>query len=130
MQRGLSSRCLKVGEEVKRALALIFQEIGTLDPRLETAMVTVTEVQMSTDVKTAKVFLLPLGGLKGQQVLSYLKDIKPLIRKELSRKVYLKNTPELIFVLDHSFAEGDQISKILQTTSVQQDLRKADDDNS
>lgn len=122
MHRGLSPRCLKVGEEIKRALALLFQEIGTLDPSLEGTLVTITEVQMSTDVKTAKVFLLPLGGKKSPEILSFLNESKPQVRKMLAKKVYLKYVPELIFTLDQTFEEGDQISRILNTESVQKDI--------
>ena len=127
MQRGLSPRCLKVGEEIKRVLAQVFQKIGLIDPRLESASLTVTEVQMSTDVKTAKVFLLPLGGLNSHNTLKSLNESKPQIRKELARKVYLKFLPELIFILDQSFSKGDHINQLLKTEIVQQDLEKADD---
>jgi ribosome-binding factor A len=54
--------------------------------------------------------------------LTLLNENKSKIRKSLSKKVYLKYIPELIFVIDHSFAKGDEISRLLKTDTVQQDI--------
>ena len=110
----LSPRCLKVGEEIKRSLAILLQEPSAIDPSLESMSLTVTEAQMSTDVKTARVFLLPLAGKNKEQIISRLNENKSKIRKLLARKVYLKHTPQLIFVLDDRFHKSDRINSILK----------------
>ena len=58
----VSQRQLRVGEMVKQALCNIFMRGEAKLPNLETNNITVTEVRMSPDLKTAKAFVLPLGG--------------------------------------------------------------------
>lgn len=93
----LSPRCLKVGEEIKRSLALLLQEPSTIDPMLEGVSLTVTEAQMSTDVKTARIFLLPLAGINKETIIDSLNNNKSKIRTLLAKRVYLKFVPQLIF---------------------------------
>jgi ribosome-binding factor A len=126
----LSPRCLKVGEEIKRSLATLFLEIAIIDPRLEGISLTVTEAQMSTDVKTARVFLLPLGGKSAQEAVGYLNENKPKIRSLLAKKIYLKYMPHLIFILDDRFHKSDRINSILSNDKVQKDLDISSEDGS
>ena len=60
--RTLSQRQLRVGEMIKQALGNIFMRGEAKLPNIETNNITVTEVRMSPDLKTAKAFVLPLGG--------------------------------------------------------------------
>ncbi|MAP24206.1 MAG: ribosome-binding factor A [Rickettsiales bacterium] len=110
----LSPRCLKVGEEIKRSLATLLQEPSAIDPMLEGVSLTITETQMSTDVKTARIFLLPLAGKNKGQIIHHLNENKSKIRKLLAKKVYLKHIPQLIFVLDDRFHKNDRINSILK----------------
>ena len=58
----ISQRQLRVGEMIKQALSMIFLKEETKIPDLDTKSITVTEVRMSPDLKTAKIFVIPLGG--------------------------------------------------------------------
>ena len=58
----VSQRQLRVGEMIKQALSMIFIRDEAKLPNLDTKEITVTEVRMSPDLKTAKAFVLPLGG--------------------------------------------------------------------
>ena len=58
----ISQRQLRVGEMIKQALSMIFLREETKISDLDTKSITVTEVRMSPDLKTAKVFVIPLGG--------------------------------------------------------------------
>ena len=110
----LSPRCLKVGEEIKRSLAILLQEPSAIDPMLEGASLTITEAQMSTDVKTARIFLLPLAGINKEIIIDSLNNNKSKIRTLLAKRVYLKFVPQLIFVLDDRFHKSDRINSILE----------------
>lgn len=117
-----SQRCLKVGEEVKRALAGYFQRGDYHISPPQTTMLTVTEVQMSADLQLAKVYILPLGGGDEQKILAWLKEETPPIRYYLGKHVYLKFNPQLVFLMDATFSAADQVNEILKTARVKKDL--------
>mgnify|MGYP003330874345 CR=1 FL=1 len=70
----VSQRQLRVGEMIKQALGNIFMRGEAKLPNIETNNITVTEVRMSPDLKTAKAFVLPLGGKNAKEVIDVLKD--------------------------------------------------------
>ena len=90
----VTQRQLRVGEMIKQALSMIFIRDEAKLPNLETKEITVTEVRMSPDLKTAKAFVLPLGGKDSSEVIEKLKEFSFLIRKVLSRKVTMKFLPK------------------------------------
>ena len=69
----ISQRQLRVGEMIKQALSMIFLREETKITDIDTKTITVTEVRMSPDLKTAKVFVLPLGGKDTERVIDKLK---------------------------------------------------------
>ena len=60
--RPVTQRQLRVGEMIKQSLSMIFLKDEAKIPGINTKEITVTEVRMGPDLKTAKVFVLPLGG--------------------------------------------------------------------
>ena len=58
----ITQRQLRVGEMIKQALGTLFIRDEVKVPNLSTREITVTEVRMSPDLKTAKIFVMPLGG--------------------------------------------------------------------
>ena len=73
---------------IKQALSLIFIRDEAKIPNIDTKEITVTEVRMSQDLKTAKAFVLPLGGKNANNTVEMLKDFSHLVRKVLSKKNY------------------------------------------
>ena len=71
----VSQRQLRVGEMIKQALSMIFLREETKISDLDTKSITVTEVRMSPDLKTAKIFVIPLGGKDTEKVLDKVKRI-------------------------------------------------------
>ncbi len=110
----ISQRQLRVGEVIKQALSNIFTRGEAKVPNLETSLITVTEVRMSPDLKTAKVYVLPLGGTHSEEKIKILKDFSFLIRKVLSKKVDLKFLPKVFFVKDESFDYAEKIEKLIK----------------
>ena len=86
----LTQRQLRVGEMIKQALSMIFIRDEAKIPNLETREITVTEVRMSPDLKTAKAFVLPLGGKDASLTVEKLKEFSFVIRKTLSKKITMK----------------------------------------
>ena len=112
----VTQRQLKVGEMIKQALGMIFLRDEAKLPNLETREITVTEVRMSQDLKTAKAFVLPLGGKNAQEVIDKLKEFSFVIRKVLSKKITIKFLPKLLFVKDESFDYAEKIENLIKQT--------------
>ena len=118
--RTLSQRQLRVGEMIKQALGNIFMRGEAKLPNIETSNITVTEVRMSPDLKTAKAFVLPLGGKNANEVIDILKDFSFLVRKVLSKKISMKFLPKLLFVKDESFDYAEKIENLIKNTNRQE----------
>ena len=70
----VSQRQLRVGEMIKQALSMIFLREEAKITDIDTKSITVTEVRMSPDLKTAKIFVIPLGGKNSQKIIDKLKE--------------------------------------------------------
>ena len=115
--RTLSQRQLRVGEMIKQALGNIFMRGEAKMPNIETSNITVTEVRMSPDLKTAKAFVLPLGGKNANEVIDELKDFSFIVRKVLSKKITMKFLPKILFVKDESFDYAEKIENLIKNTN-------------
>ena len=71
--RTITQRQLRVGEMIKQALGTLFIRDEAKIPNLSTREITVTEVRMSQDLKTAKIFVMPLGGKNSEEIIEKLK---------------------------------------------------------
>lgn len=109
-----SQRQLRVGEEVRHALASVFERGDLQDPDLYDRSITVTEVSVSPDLKKATAFVLPLGGEDADSVIDALNRAAPYLRHETGRRVKLKFTPQLIFKADYAFDQADRMTALLQ----------------
>tara|TARA_Y100000817_G_C16430695_1_gene356198 strand:- start:110 stop:475 length:366 start_codon:yes stop_codon:yes gene_type:complete len=112
-----TQRQLRVGEMIKQALGMIFLRGEAKLPNVETREITVTEVRMSPDLKTAKVFVMPLGGKNSQEIIDQLKEFSFIIRKALSKKITMKFLPKILIVKDESFDYAEKIENLLKQTN-------------
>ena len=110
----VTQRQLRVGEMVKQSLSMIFLKDEAKLPCINTKEITVTEVRMSPDLKTAKVFVLPLGGKNSEEIVAELKEFSFIIRKVLSKKIIMKFLPKLFFVKDESFDYAEKIENLIK----------------
>tara|TARA_B100000029_G_scaffold328068_1_gene320418 strand:- start:475 stop:840 length:366 start_codon:yes stop_codon:yes gene_type:complete len=112
----ITQRQLRVGEMVKQALGMIFIKEEAKLPNLETKEITVTEVRMSPDLKTARIYVLPLGGKNADETVEKLKEFSFVIRKVLSKKVVMKFLPKIFFVKDETFDYAEKIENLIKQT--------------
>ena len=113
----ISQRQLRVGEMIKQSLSMIFIKNEAEVPNLETNTITVTEVKMSQDLKIAKAYVMPLGGKNADKVIDQLKEYSFLIRKILSKKVFMKFLPKLLFKKDETFENAEKIENLIKQTN-------------
>ena len=124
---GASQRQLRVGEQVRHAIAEILAQGSVHDADLEGHIITVPEVRMSPDLKLATIYVMPLGGRDTEVVLAALERNKKFLRGEVARRVNLKFAPDLRFRADERFDEAERIEKLLRTPAVQKDLEQDPD---
>ena len=117
-----TQRQQRVGEMIKQALGMIFLRGEAKLPNLDTNSITVTEVRMSPDLKTAKAFVLPLGGKNATEVINNLKEFSYMVRKVLSKKITMKFLPKLLFVKDESFDYAEKIENLIKQTNRQEKI--------
>lgn len=124
---GGSQRQLRVGEQVRHAIADILAQGIVHDADLEGHIITVPEVRMSPDLKLATVYVMPLGGRDTEIIIAALERNKKFLRGEVARRVNLKFAPDLRFRVDERFDEAERIEKLLRTPAVQKDLEQDPD---
>jgi ribosome-binding factor A len=82
------------------------------DPRI--SFVSITDVEVTSDLKLAKVYFSVLDPLKETETLQILTHSKGFIKKELAGRVTLKFLPDLVFKPDESVRYGSKIDMILK----------------
>ncbi|MFH1681264.1 MAG: 30S ribosome-binding factor RbfA [Candidatus Eisenbacteria bacterium] len=102
----------------ERVSALILQEVaGMIEEGLKNpniGFVTVTAVEVSDDLRHAKIYVVPHGDdAERARTLKALDDSLPWIRRELARTLDLKYVPTLAFRADRSFDHADRINRLL-----------------
>lgn len=114
------SRSERVAEEIKKAVSqIINNEIK--DPRVS-GLISVTKVEMTKDLRHAKIFLSIYGEeSEKQKVFEGLKNAEGFIRKELAHRVRMKFIPEISFKMDESIEYGIHIYKLLEEVQKQED---------
>jgi len=116
---GPNYRQLRVGELIKQNLGQIFIKNEAKIPTLNTNLITITEVKMSSDLKSARAYVIPLGGKEMKKTVNILTEFSYLVRKALSKKLDLKFLPRLYFVEDRSFDYAERIEKLIKENKKQ-----------
>jgi ribosome-binding factor A len=105
-------RSRRIGEQIQRQLSeLIRREVK--DPRL--GPITLTDVQVASDLAYAKVFYSVLGGTRNPELTQeILNSAAGLLRGRLGRSLGLRHSPELRFVADALVEEGARLSALIR----------------
>ncbi|HIU01750.1 MAG TPA: 30S ribosome-binding factor RbfA [Candidatus Onthocola gallistercoris] len=112
------------GEVLKELSRIISREIK--DPRIA-PMTSVVSVEVAPDLKTAKAYISVLGDEEARaNTLAGLKSAEGYIRRALASSVNLRNTPEIVFVMDQSIEYGVHMAHLIQ--EVNKDLKEEDAD--
>ena len=115
------SRTLRVGEQIQRELAQLIQ-LEIKDPRV--GMVTVADVEVSTDLTHAKVYVSVLNALvqddtgttgeeKSRAAIAALNHAAGFLRRELSHRLSLRNTPALHFIHDQTTEKANRLATLI-----------------
>ena len=108
-----SQRQLKVGEELRHLISNALLRNSFYDENIENYNITITEVNVSPDLKNAKVYVMPLGGENKLNILNSLNKATGRLKKIISNNISLRQTPKLIFKIDETFENAKKINDIL-----------------
>ena len=122
--RPFSQRQLRVGELVKQNLGELFLRNEAKIPSINSKLITVTEVRMTPDLKTARVYVIPLGGSGAKEFVKILTEYSHLDRKALSKRLDIKFLPKLTFVEDNSFEYAEKIERIIKEIKINDSEKK------
>ena len=121
-----SQRQLRVGELIKQKLGEVFIRNEAKILALNTSVITVTEVKITPDLKSARVYVIPLGGIEMEKTVSILTEYSHLVRKALSKKLDIKFLPRLAFVEDNSFDYAEKIERLINKNKNNETKKKRD----
>lgn len=113
---------LRVGEQFRRILSEVLQRGDVHDDELARMSITVGEVRMTSDLRIATAFVLPLGGQGKQEALDALRRNRHEIRHLVVKGGSMKYAPEIRFEIDGTFDQMDATRALLSENHVRQDL--------
>lgn len=115
----------RINMEVQRELSEIIRS-GIKDPRIH-PMTSVVAVEVTPDLKYCKAYISVLGDEEAAKAtVEGLRSASSYVRRELARRVNLRNTPEIKFILDQSIEYGVNMSKLIY--EVTKDLHDEDEE--
>ena len=106
-----SNRIGRINEEIRKELSALLRTVK--DPRVAEAMLTITHVDTTTDLRQCRVYISALNCKDEKDLMKGLKSAAGFLRRELGSRVDLRYTPELFFIADDSIAYGAHILDML-----------------
>ena len=106
-------RILRVNELLKREIADLIERV---DFSLEGCLVSVSEVNVSPDLRQAKVYISVFGGDESirVKVMRFLRDSRGMLQRRIASDIVLKYSPVLTFISDTRIEKGDRVLAILE----------------
>lgn len=118
-----SNRIGRINEEIQKELSELIRNLK--DPRVQKTMISITRVQTTPDLRYAKVFVSFFDKDSAKEAIRGLKSAGGYLRRELSARLQLRYTPELVWAEDDSITHGAHILDILSKLDIPED----DDEN-
>ena len=120
-----SNRIGRINEEIRKELSALLRTVK--DPRVAEAMLTITHVDTTPDLRQCKVYVSALNCKDEKDLMKGLKSAAGFLRRELGSRVDLRYTPELQFIADDSIQHGAHILEILRQVERQDEARDGPD---
>ena len=114
-----SNKLARTNDDIQLVLSKLLREIK--DPRINQGMLSVTRVETTGDLKYCKVWISVLGLENEKEFKKGLRSASGWLRRELGNSLKLRNTPELIFELDHSIEYGAHINELINSLDIKRD---------
>lgn len=116
----------RVAEMIQQELSLLIQyEIK--DPRLRENIITVTEVELTSDLRYATVYFSVLDESKGREVADAFASAAGFIRRHMGSVLRLRFVPEIKYLLDESLSYGMKMQKLIADANNASEQTQTDD---
>ena len=116
----MTRRLERVNELLRAELSSLLRQ-GAKDPRLDAAVVSVTEVSISPDLRHARVYVSVLGSPEEQEsTLAGLRSATGFLQHELRERVTLRRIPALSFIRDDTLERGDRLLRLMREVAADQ----------
>jgi ribosome-binding factor A len=126
-----SVRVQRVAEQIRAELSKILRD-EVRDPRIR--LLTITRVKLAVDLGAATIFYSPLGedpdDARRAELADAMASVGGFLRRQLSRRVELRHTPVLRFVLDESIAEGSHMLSLIRSLDIKPAKAEPEEDES
>jgi len=110
-------RVARVAELIKREVSQMLLS-GIKDDRVQTGMVSITDVEVSGDLQHAKIFVSIYGSDEARsETMAGLQSATGFVRRELGHRVRLRRTPEVLFLEDRSIERGTRVLSLINQLS-------------
>ena len=107
-----SNKLARINDDIQYTVSQLLREVK--DPRIQDqGMISVTRVETTGDLKYSKIWLSVYGLKEEKEFKKGLKSVAPWMRRELGNRMKLRNTPQLVFELDHSIEYGAHINDLI-----------------
>ena len=114
-----SNRIGRINEEVQKELSALLRTVK--DPRIAGAMLTITHVDTTSDLRYARIYVTALDRTGEKDLMRGLKSAAGFLRRELGSALNLRYTPELNWALDDSITYGAKMMKLINSLEVSSD---------
>lgn len=118
----MSYRNVRIADQIRSELARLLRE-EVRDPRV--GFVTLTEVDLSPDLKHARVYVTTLAEDR-ESTLQALHRATPFLRRSLAQQQNLRFTPQLRFMIDESVTTGFRVEQLLQEIAGEEESEEQD----
>jgi ribosome-binding factor A len=124
-ESGPSQRMLRVGEQIRHAIAEMLSRGEIHDELVASAVISISQVTLSPDLSLATAYVVPLGGgtskVDAKAIVAALDKHKGKFRSQVAAKVNLRHAPEIRFRQDDTYDRALRIDQILDSPKVRQD---------
>ena len=111
-----SNRIGRINDEIQRELSSLLRTVK--DPRLQSGLFTITNVDTTGDLRYTKVYISALDKSQEKEMMKGLRSAAGYLRRELGMALRLRYTPELQFIADDSIQQGAHILEMLRDPDV------------
>lgn len=114
-----SNRINRINEEIQKELSSLLRTVK--DPRVQDAMISITRVETTPDLRYTKVFVSFLQNDRASEILKGLKSAGGYLRRELGHNLQLRYAPEIVWAEDDSITYGAKMLKLINSLEVSHD---------
>lgn len=114
-----SNRINRINDEIQKELAKLLRNVK--DPRVGDAMISITRVETTPDLRYTKVYVSFLQNERTKEIMQGLKSAGGYLRRELARNLQLRYAPEIVWAADDSITYGAHMLELINSLEVKHD---------